>query len=129
MKKLTFILFTVLLLSCGNKKAEIVELIKKTKNEWYEAEMKRGAYLAAYKYLMGYENMLEFSKKHKSQQSYLDAQTYKKAYENAIKELKDEPIEILKDQNKLHSIADRWEFKADDLQRRLDSLELELKKY
>lgn len=128
MKFLTIVLVAIILVSC-NRKAEIVELIKKTKNEWYEAEMKRGAYMSAYKYLMGYESMLEFSKKNKSQQSYLDAQTYKKAYENAIKELKGEPIETLKDQKKLHSIADKWEFKADDLKRRIDSLELELKKY
>lgn len=129
MKKLAIVLFVIILTACGNKKAEIVELIKKTKNEWYEAEMKRGAYSAAANYLMGYETMLKFSKENNSKQSYADAQAYKKSYEKALKEIKGEPDEVIKDQNKLQSIAYKWAFKCDDLQRRIDSLELELKKY
>lgn len=130
MKYLCLLLAFYLLSSCGNKKAEIVEQIKKTKNDWYEADMKRSAYLSAAKYLMSYEMETQYIKKFgSSDQAQKQRQIYKEAYEGAIKELKDEPAEILKDQNRLSSIANKWEFKADDLKRRLDSLELELKKY
>jgi len=129
MKKLTIIILVVLFTSCGNKKAELVELIKKTKNEWYEASMKRGAYSSAANDLRAYQTLLEFSKKNNSKQSYLDAQTYKKSYENDIKDIKNESDEVIKDHNKLQSIAYKWAFKCDDLQLKIDSLELELKKY
>lgn len=133
MKKLTFILFTVLLLSCGNKKAEIVEEIKKTKNEFYEAERNRGAYSYVATRLLIYNNTLSSSKKTGGQLMKEHAKISKDAYEAAIQQLKivspTVSPEILKSQKKLDSLALSYEMETWDLKHRLDSLELELKKY
>lgn len=129
MKNLTVIVFVILMASCSNKKAEIVELIKKTKNEWYEASMKSSSYSYAASKLLAYNTSLSDSKKYGSQQMKDNAQMYKKSYEKAIQDLKGVFPEILSSQRKLDSIAFIWASKADDLQRRIDSLELELKKY
>lgn len=129
MKKLTFIAFILLLASCGNKKAEIVEEIKKTKNELYDADLNRRDYSSAASKLEAYHSMLEASRKYKSKQMEMDAQTYKNGYEVAIKHLKGVSPDILKDSKKLHSIALEYEMKTWGLKSRLDSLELELKKY
>jgi hypothetical protein len=127
MKYLLFAFY--LLTSCGNKKAEIVELIKKTKNEWYEASMKSSSYSYAASKLLAYNIALSDSKKYGSQQMKDNAQMYKKSYEKAIQDLKGVPSDILNNQRKLDSIAYKWAFNADDLKRRIDSLELELKKH
>lgn len=129
MKSLTVIAFVLLMASCGNKKAEIVELIKKTKNEWYEASMKSSSYSYAASKLLAYNTSLSDSKKYGSQLMKDNAQMYKKSYETAIQDLRGVSPEILNSQRKLDSIAFKWADKADDLQRRIDSLELELKKY
>lgn len=129
MRKLTLFVMVVLFISCGNKKAEIVELIKKTKNEWYEASMKSSSYSYAASKLLAYNTSLTDSKKYGSQQMKDNAQMYKKSYEKAIVDLKGVSPEILNSERRLDSIAFKWASKADDLQRRIDSLELELKKY
>jgi hypothetical protein len=129
MKSLTIIAFILLMMSCGNKKAEIVELIKKTKNEWYEASMKSSSYSYAASKLLAYNTSLSDSKKYGSQLMKDNAQMYKKSYEKAIQDLKGVSAEVLSSQRKLDSIAFKWASKADDLQRKIDSLELELKKY
>jgi hypothetical protein len=129
MRKLTLIVAVALFISCGNKKVEIVELIKKTKNEWYEASMKSSSYSYAASKLLAYNTSLSDSKKYGSQLLKDNAEMYKKSYEKAILDLRGVSQEILNSQRKLDSIAHKWAFKADDLQRRIDSLELELKKY
>jgi hypothetical protein len=130
MKRLTFIVLVLLAASCVNKKAEIVELIKKTKNEWYEAEMNRGNYNSVATKLLVYNNILSDIKKNgQSQQMKEMVKIYKDAYETAASHLKGVSPEILKSQKKLDSIALIYEMKTWDLKHRLDSLELELKKY
>lgn len=129
MKIINCLLAIILLSACGNKKAEIVEEIKKTKNEWYEADTKRADYNSAANKLDAYHSTLEASKKYRSKQMEMDADTYKKAYETSITHLNEVSPDTLKDSKKLHSIAFKYEMKASDLKRRIDSLELELKKY
>lgn len=130
MKNLTLVFVFAILVSCGNKKAEIVELIKKTKNEWYEAEMNRKNYNSVATKLLVYNNTLSDIKRN-GQSPYMKelVKIYKDAYETAASHLKDVSPDILKNQKKLDSIAFKYEMKTWDLKHRLDSLELELKKY
>lgn len=129
--KLLCLFFAITLLSaCGNRKAAIVEEIKKVKNEWAEAEMNRGAYSSAAKRLLGYEMATNSIKRlGSSKQMEQDKLAYKEAYEKAIKELKNVPSEIVGNQKKLDSVAYKYETEARDLKYRIDSLEMELKKY
>ena len=129
MKYLCLLLAFYLLISCGNKKAEIVEEIKKAKNELIEAEMNGSAYSSAAKRLKAYESMLESSRKYHSKQMEMDALAYKQGYEREIQNLKGVPHEILKDSKKLDSVAIFWEWRGKDTKRKIDSLEMELNKY
>lgn len=129
MKYLYLLLAFYLLPSCGNKKAIIVEEIKKAKNELIEAEMNRSAYSSAANRLHGYQRMVESSRKYHSKQMEMDALVYKEGYEREIQNLKGAPNEILKDGRKLDSVAFVWEWRGKDAKRKIDSLELELKKY
>lgn len=129
MRKLTLIATVALFLSCENKKVEIVENIKKTKNELLEARMISKSYSYAASKLLVYNISLSDSKKYGSQQIKEYAQIYKKSYERAIQDLKGVSPEILKSQKKLDSIALVYEMKTLYLAHKIDSLELELKKY
>lgn len=129
MKYLCLLLAFYLLISCGNKKAAIVEEIKKAKNELIEAEMNRAAFASAANRLQSYQSMLESSRKYHSKQMEMDALVYKGGYEREIQNLKGVPDEILKDSKKLDSIAFVWEWRGKDAKRKIDSLEIELKKY
>lgn len=129
MKYFYYLLAMLLFMSCGNKKAEIVELIKKTEAELQEADMTRRDYSSAANKLESYYTTLESSRKYKSKQMEMDAQAYKEGYEMAIKHLKGVSPDTLKDVNKLNSMALKYEMKTADLKRRIDSLDLELKKY
>lgn len=128
--KIIYCLLAIIIFSaCGNKKAEIVEEIKKTQAELADVELNRKDYISASTKLQAYYTTLESSKKYKSKQMEMDAQTYKEGYETAINHLKETDPEILKDKKKLDSVAFQCEIKANDLKHRIDSLELELKKY
>lgn len=128
--KLLYFFFAIIFLSaCENKKAEIVEEIKKTQADLADVELNRKDYKSASTKLQTYYTTLESSKKYKSRQMEMDAQAYKKGYETAISHLKGADPEILKDKKKLDSVAFIYEMKSNDLKRRLDSLETELKKY
>lgn len=128
--KFFYYLFVVILISaCGNKKAEIVEEIKKTKIEFSEVDTKRHDYNSAATKLQAYYSTLESSRKYKSKQMEMDAQAYKEGYETAISHLNGVSPHILKDQKKLDSIALEYEMQANHLKSRIDSLEMELKKY
>lgn len=127
--KYLYLLALTILFSCGNKKAEIVELIKKTKTELHEADMSRMDYSSAANKLEAYNSTLESSRKYKSKQMEMDALAYKEGYEVAITHLKGVSPDTLKDPKKLTSIALKYEIKTWDLKRKIDSLELELKKY
>lgn len=128
--KIIYCLFVIILITaCGNKKAEIVEEIKKTKNEWAEAEISRKQITSAANKLESYYSSLEASKKYNSKQMQMDAQVYKEGYEMAIQQLKGISPDTLKDSKKLNLVAFKYEMKANDLKHRIDSLELELKKY
>ena len=129
MKYLCPLLAFYLLASCGNKKAEIVEEIKKTKNELAEAEINRGTYSSAASSLEKYQSLLDDSKKYNSKQMARQADIYKEGYETAIGHLKGVPDQILKDHKKLDSAAMFWEWISKDAKRKIDSLELELNKY
>lgn len=127
--KYLYLLALPILFSCGNKKAAIVEEIKKTKSEFSEVDIKRHDYNSAATKLQAYYSTLESSRKYKSKQMEMDAQAYKEGYETAIKHLKGVSPDTLKDVKKLNSIALKYEMKTWDLKRKIDSLELELKKY
>lgn len=133
--KLYYTLLALLFIyGCGNKKAIIVEEIKKTKNEWYEAEMNRGTYNSVANKLLIYNNSLADIKRNgSSEQMKGIVKINKDAYEAAIQQLKtvspNVSANILKDQKKLDSIALKYEMKTWGLKHRIDSLELELKKY
>ena len=107
-----------LLTSCGNKKAAIVEEIKKVKRELAQAKINQGNYQSAGKHLWQYENATKQT-----------ANIYKEAYESDKEYLKDSDPEVLKSSKKLDSIALIWEVKTMIYASRIDSLELELKKY
>jgi len=129
MKKLTIVIFIVILTACGNKKAKIVEELKKTKNKLIETQMIGKSYSYAASKLMAYNVSLSDYKKYGGQQMKDNAQMYKKSYENAIQDLKGVSPEILKSQKKLDSIAFVYKRMTWGLAHRLDSLQLELKKY
>jgi hypothetical protein len=125
------LLFTLYLLAgCGNKKAEIVEEIKKVKTEWLEVENMRATYSSVANKLKSYEmarqNIKNFGR---SDQAEMQMKIYKESYEKATKELNNVSPSILKDQNKLDSIALMYEIQTWSLKHKIDSLELELKKY
>jgi hypothetical protein len=129
MKIIYCLLVIIVFSACGNKKAEIVEEIKKTKNELAEAEISHKQITSAANKLESYYSSLEASKKYNSKQMQMDAQVYKEGYEMAIQQLRGISPDTLKDSKKLNSVAFKYEMKANDLKRRIDSLELELKKY
>lgn len=129
MKYFYYLLAIILFVSCGNKKAAIIEEIKKAKTELQEADMSRRNYSSAANKLESYYSTLESSRKYKSKQMEMDAQAYKEGYETAIQHLKDVSPDTLNDVKKLNSIALKYEMKTWDLKHRIDSLELELKKY
>jgi Na+/phosphate symporter len=113
------LLFAIYLLSgCGNKKAEIVEEIKKTKLDLAKAKMNHGWYQSAGTHLKQYENATK-------QTAYI----YKEAFERDKEYLKDADPEVLKSSKKLDSVAVMWYAKSVVYAVKIDSLELELKKY
>lgn len=128
--KLFYLLFAIILIACGNKKAAIVEEIKKVKKELAAAEINRGAYSSAASRLQRY-NLVAKSKRDNpnNKQIEKEAQIYKEHYESELRNLKGVPQEILGDYKKLDSVAFIYERKTRDLKYKLDSLELELKKY
>src|SRR5688572_19281728 len=101
--KLFYLLFACYLLSsCGNKKAEIVEEIKKTKNELGVAQLNRGLYNRAANKLLILKMSSDASKKYRdNRQIQLQAEADKEAYEMAVKDLKEAPPEALNDRKKL----------------------------
>lgn len=118
MKPFYYLLAIIIFSGCGNKKAEIVEEIKKVKKELAQAKINKVNYQSAGKHLWQYENATGQT-----------ANIYKEAYESDKKYLEDEDPEILKSSKRLDSIALTWEVKAMLYASRIDSLELELKKY
>jgi hypothetical protein len=118
MKSFCYLLAIILFTACGNKKAEIVEEIKKVKGELGRAKLNRDSYRSAGTHLRLYET---------SPKSV--AHIYKEAIETDKKYLKEVDSEVLNNPKKLDSIALIWEEKARDYAYRLDSLEMELKKY
>lgn len=116
--KYIYILVVTLLFSCGNKKAEIVEEIKRVKIELGRAKLNQDAYRKAGTHLKLYET---------SPQSV--AHIYKEAIETDRKYLKETDPEVLNNPKKLDSVALIWEDKVRDYTYTLDSLEMELKKY
>jgi Na+/phosphate symporter len=117
--KLFYSLFAIILLSaCGNKKAAIVEEIKKVKKELAVAKMNQGWYHSAGTHLMQYETAPKSV-----------AHIYKEAFESDKEYLKGADPEVLKSSKKLDSVALIWEVKTILYSSRIDSLELELKKY
>lgn len=130
MKYLIYLLSVYCLIGCGNKKERIVEEIKKAKNERAQAKLNHGAYSFAAKKLLAYTIAAEAYKRNKdNKQMEMDTEIYRQSYETAILQLKGVPNEILIDQKKLDSASLFWELKTTDAQRKIDSLELELKKY
>lgn len=129
MKHLIYLLSAYCLIGCGNKKEEIVEQIKRARNERAESELNRGWYSSAASRLQSYNTAYESNRKYKSKQMEMDAQAYKEGYERAIQNLKGVSQDILNDPKKLDSVAFIWEMKSRNAQRKVDSLELELKKY
>lgn len=122
--KCLYLFFAITLLSaCGNKKAAIVEEIKKTKNELAVAKMNQGWYYSAGTHLKLYETASKLSSMHQT------AKIYKEAFESDKEYLKDADPEVLKSSKKLDSLAIIWQAKAIIFAYRIDSLELELKKY
>lgn len=118
MKYLYLFLAFYLLSSCGNKKAVIVEEIKKTKNALAKAKMNHGWYQSAGKHLNQYENATKQT-----------AHIYKEAFETDKEYLKDADPEVIKSSSKLDSVALIWEDSVRTYNARIDSLEMELKKY
>lgn len=130
MKYFYYLLPIILLSACGNKKAAIVEEIKKVKNEWAQAEMNRGAYSSAASRLQRYNLAVKASKDNpNNKQIEKEAQIYKEHYESELRNLKGVPKDILSDYKKLDSVAFIYETNTRDLKYKIDSLELELKKY
>lgn len=118
MKYLTYLLSVYCLIGCGNKKEKIVEEIKKAKNEHAWAKLNHGNYKATATHLLQYNNSTGETKA-----------IYKEAFDKDKEYLKGVPSEVLNDYKKLDSIALIWEWEALDAQKKIDSLELELKKY
>lgn len=118
MKYLCFFFVINLIYSCGNKKAAIVEEIKKVQKELALAKMNQGWYSSAGRHLWQYENATKQT-----------AHIYKEAFERDKEYLKDADPEVLKSSKKLDSVAIIWEAKSITFAARIDSLELELKKY
>jgi hypothetical protein len=118
MKIIYCLLAIILLAACGNKKAEIVEEIKKVKNELAGAKIKHDDYRYAATHLKMYEQAPQ------SQKSII-----KETVDTDRKRLSSESPEIVGDYKKLDSIALTWESKVRSYTNSLDSLELELKKY
>lgn len=117
--KLLYFLFAMILISaCGNKKAEIVEEIKKAKKELALAKMQHDWYYSAGTHLRQYENAGKQT-----------AHIYKEAFDLDKEYLKDASPEILNSYKKLDSVAFIWETRTWAYASTLDSLELELKKY
>lgn len=130
MKYFYHLLTIIILSACGNKKAAIVEEIKKTKNEWAEAEMNRGAYSSAASRLQRYNLAAKSSRDNaNNKQLEKEAQIYKEHYESELRNLKGASKDILGDYNKLDSVAFIYERQTINLKYKLDSLELELRKY
>lgn len=118
MKYLIYLLSAYCLIGCGNKKERIIEEIKQARNERAHAKINYGYYDAAATHLRQYETASTEQKA-----------IYKDAYDNDVKYLKSESAEVLNDYKKLDSVALIWEVMARDAQGKIDSLELELKKY
>lgn len=118
MKIIYCLLVIIVLSACGNKKAEIVEEIKKVKGELGSAKLNQDAYRNASTHLRLYET---------SPKSV--AHIYKEAIETDKKYLRETDPQILNNPQKLDSIALIWEEKVRNYTYSLDSLELELKKY
>lgn len=118
MKCLYLFLVIILLSACGNKKSAIVEEIKKVKKELAIAKMQHDWYYSAGTHLRQYENA-----------SKQTAHIYKEAFDLDKEYLKDASPEILKSYKRLDSVAFVWETKTWVYSARIDSLELELKKY
>jgi len=118
MKYLCLILAAFLFVSCGNKKAEIVEELKKAKNELGRSKLNRDWYQSAGTHLRLYENA-----------SKQTAQIYKEAFDMDKEYLKGADPEVLKSSKKLDSVALIWDDKVRTYTVQVDSLEMELKKY
>lgn len=117
--KIIYCLVVIILISaCGNKKAEIVEEIKKVKGELGRAKLNQDSYQRASTHLRLYET---------SPKSV--AYIYKEAIESDKKYLKEADPDILNNSRKLDSVALIWEDKVRDYTYRLDSLEMEYRKY
>lgn len=122
--KLFYLLFAIILVSaCGNKKAAIVEEIKKVKSELGRAKLNQEWYYSAGTHLKLYETASKLNSMGQT------AKIYKEAFELDKEYLKDADPEVLKSSMKLDSVALIWEAKVRTHAYTLDSLELELKKY
>lgn len=118
MKIIYCLLIIIVFSACGNKKAAIVEEIKKTKNELAAAKIKHDDYRYAATHLKMYEQAPS------SQKNII-----KETVDTDRQRLSGESSEIVGDYKKLDSIALIWESKVRSYTNSLDSLELELKKY
>lgn len=118
MKIIYCLLVIIVFSACGNKKAEIVEEIKKTKNELAAAKIKHDDYRYAATHLKMYEQAPS------SQKNII-----KETVDTDRQRLSGESSEIVGDSKKLDSVALIWENKVRSYTSQLDSLELELKKY
>lgn len=112
MKKLTFIILTVLVASCGNKKAEIVEQIKSYKDS--SRVVLDSIVKITVDETLKYEE-LYFTNGKPDYDNKVGNPSIKKVYEEYQEINRDEQM--------------RLKFKGSAYQNKIDSLELELKKY
>lgn len=110
MKNLTIVLFAIILFSCGNKKAEIVEQIKLYKDSSRTVSVNMAKITADE--TLKYEELF-YSNGRMDNKKYNDAN--RKAYEVYQEKNRDEQYQL------------KW--KQSVYQNKIDSLELELKKY
>lgn len=118
MKYLCLLVAIYSIFGCGNKKAEIVEELKRAKNELARAKMNQGWYQSASTHLRLYETAPKQT-----------AHIYHEAFEMDKEYLKGVDPEVLKSSRILDSVALVWEDKVRTYTIMVDSLEIELKKY
>lgn len=107
MRLLTTIIICVFVCSCGNDKAEIIERIRAQKDSLIIAEMTRDGYASAADHVLGYKLLTGTDSAFLKKENYTEPVTFKSL----------DSVEII------------WEYRAKKHKHKIDSLELELKKY